>query len=277
MSERIVVEHQGGVAHVRLSRADKLNALDMAMFEALVETGSQLCQDASLRAVVISGEGRGFCAGLDFSIFAAMAGNDSGALLRGGTAQGGEGNFVQQACTVWQAVQVPVIAAVHGVAYGGGFQIALGADMRHVHPEARLSLREIEWGIVPDLSGIQFLRHLVPLDVAKELVFTGRVVSGTEAKALGLATHLSDDPLASAMTVASEIAKKSPDAVRVAKTLLNESQHLSFRAGLRREEELQLTLIGRPNQLEAVKAGLEKRPPQFANPEHLTPPPPRNK
>jgi enoyl-CoA hydratase/carnithine racemase len=168
---------------------------------------------------------------------------------------------------VWQEIPVPVIAAVHGVAYGGGLQIALGADMRHVHPEARLSVREIEWGIIPDMSGTQMLRHLVGLDVAKELTFTGRIVSGSEAKVLGLATQVSDDPLQSALDVAQQIAAKSPDAIRAAKRLLNASVHGSLEDGLRLEERTQLSLLGRPNQLEAVYAGLEKRPARFSDPE----------
>src|SRR5512143_586176 len=205
MSDRVVVTRlPGGVADVRLNRADKMNALDIPMFEALVEAGTELASDRTLRAVVLSGEGRAFSAGLDFSSFQSMAGGSrsgGGAapnLLSRGDASS-PANFAQRAAWVWTEVPVPVIAAVHGVAYGGGLQIALGADLRFVAPDAKLSVMEIKWGLVPDMSGTQTLRRLVRLDVAKELTFTGRVVSGTEAVALGLATRASEKPLDDAL------------------------------------------------------------------------------
>lgn len=270
MSDRVVVERlAGGVADVRLNRADKMNALDMPMFEALVATGSELARDASLRAIVLSGEGRAFSAGLDFTSFQSMAGQ---AGERGGPTLLARGhgdspaNFAQRAAWIWTEVPVPVIAAVHGVAYGGGLQIALGADLRFVAPDARLSVMEIKWGLVPDMSGTQTLRRLVRLDVAKELTFTGRVISGTEAVALGLATRVADDPRAAALALAAEIAMKSPDAIRAAKQLLDRSGVASIEDGLRLEESLQRGLIGRPNQIESVRANLEKRAPRFSDP-----------
>jgi len=175
-------------------------------------------------------------------------------------------NRAQLAAWIWQEVPVPVIAAVHGVAYGGGLQIALGADMRIVAPDARMSVMEIKWGLVPDMSGTQTLRRLVPLDVAKELTFTGRVISGTEAKSLGLATRLSERPREDALALAAEIASKSPDAIRAAKKLLQEAWQGSVADGLRLEENLQRSLIGRPNQVESVKANFEKRAPRFSDP-----------
>ena len=158
---------------------------------------------------------------------------------------------------------MPVIAAVHGVAYGGGLQIALGADIRFVAPDAKLSVMEIKWGLVPDMSGTQTLRHLVRLDVAKELTFSGRIVSGTEAVALGLATHVSDTPREAAFALAREIATKSPSAVRAGKRLLNASVTASVEEGLQLEAKLQTSLIGKPEQVEAVKANLERRAPRF--------------
>lgn len=269
MSDRVVIERlAGGVADVRLNRADKMNALDMPMFEALVATGAELARDASLRAVVLSGEGRAFSAGLDFGSFQSMAGQSE----RGGPALLSRGhdespaNFAQRAAWVWTEVPVPVIAAVHGVAYGGGLQIALGADLRFVAPDARLSVMEIKWGLVPDMSGTQTLRRLVRLDVAKELTFTGRVISGTEAVALGLATRVADDPRAAALELAAEIAAKSPDAIRAGKRLLDRSGVTSVEEGLQLEESLQRGLIGRPNQIESVRANLEKRAPRFSDP-----------
>jgi enoyl-CoA hydratase/carnithine racemase len=265
MSDRMIVERSGGVADVRLNRPDKLNALDGELFEALRATARALAGDRSLRAVVLSGEGRAFCAGLDMGSFAAMAGaprqNVAGDLLRAESTS--PANAAQSAAWAWTELPVPVIAAVHGVAFGGGLQIALGADVRIVAPDARLSVMEIKWGLVPDMAGTQLLRRLARLDVVKELTFSGRIVSGTEAVALGLATRTADDPRAAALELAREIAEKSPDAIRAAKRLLEASVQVSVAKGLALEASLQRSLIGRPNQVEAVKANLEKRPPKF--------------
>ncbi len=269
MSDRVIVSIEEGVADVRLNRPEKMNALDTAMFHALRDTGREIAENRSVRSVVISGEGRAFCAGLDFAGFQAMAGDQP---QREETTQRlidrGESpaNFAQLAGYIWQEVPVPVIAAVHGVAFGGGLQVALGADIRFVAPDARLSVMEVKWGLIPDMTGTQMLRHLVRLDVAKELTFTGRIVSGTEAVELGLASHVSDDPRKAALEMAREIASKSPDAVRAGKRLLNRSVHVSLSEGLALEEEIQRTLIGGPNQIEAVNANLGKRTPEFRDP-----------
>jgi len=258
---------EGGVADVRLNRPEKMNALDAAMFEGIAETGKALANDRSLRAVVLSGEGRAFCAGLDFASFMAMAGRDRPTRNLLDRADGGAANYAQQAAWAWAELPVPVIAAVHGVAFGGGLQIALGADIRYVTPDAQLSVMEIKWGLIPDMSGTQTLRRLVRLDVAKELTFTGRIVSGTEAVALGLATHVSSNPLQEALELAREIAGKSPNAIRVGKQLLNRAGVISVEEGLRLEESLQLGLIGKPNQVEAVQANLQRRVPRFSDPD----------
>jgi enoyl-CoA hydratase/carnithine racemase len=175
-------------------------------------------------------------------------------------------NFAQRAAWIWTELPVPVIAAVHGVAYGGGLQIALAADLRLVAPDARLSVMEIKWGLVPDMSGTQTLRRLVRLDVAKDLTFTGRVVSGEEAVSIGLATRVAADPRAAALELAAEIAEKSPDAIRAGKQLLDRSGVASVAEGLALEESLQRGLIGGANQIEAVRANMERRPPRFADP-----------
>jgi enoyl-CoA hydratase/carnithine racemase len=271
MPERIAVTVRDGVADVKLNRPEKLNALDQTMFEALVETGQELARDRSLRSVVLSGEGRAFSAGLDFSGFMAMAGQGSapGPATRNPLERepGRPANFAQSTAFVWIELPVPVIAAVHGVAYGGGLQIALGADIRLVTPDARLSIREIQWGLIPDMSGTQTLRHLVRQDVARELTYTGRIVSGTEAVELGLATHVSETPHQDALELAREIAGKSPDAVRAAKLLLTTAPVVSTEEGLLLEEKLQRPLIGGRNQIEAVQANLQKRDPKFDDPE----------
>ena len=268
MSDRVIVSVSEGVADVRLNRPEKLNALDVPMFQALVEAGRAVARDRSVRAVVLSGEGRAFCAGLDMGAFQAMAGAGSGGgpNLLARDDDGSPANFAQRAAWVWTEVPVPVIAAVHGVAFGGGLQVALGADLRLVAPDARLSVMEIKWGLVPDMSGTQTLRRLVRLDVAKELTFTGRIVEGAEAVALGLATRVEADPRAAALALAREIAGRSPDAIRAGKQLLDASGVVSVAEGLALEERLQRGLIGRPNQIEAVRANLEKRAPRFTDP-----------
>jgi enoyl-CoA hydratase/carnithine racemase len=268
--ERVSISVSGGVADVRLNRPDKINALDQAMFDALVAAGDRIGRDPAVRAVVLSGEGRGFCAGLDFTSFAAMAsdGRGSGGINRlGARAEGRITNLGQQAAYTWTELPVPVIAAVHGAALGGGLQIALGADIRIVAPEARMSVLEIRWGLIPDMTGTHMLRRLVPLDVAKELTWTGRMVSGEEAVRLGLATRVSEDPLADALVLARQIAGSSPQAIRAAKRLLNQSglvsQHQQFL-----DESMEMgRLIGSANQVEAVNAYFEKREPAFADPD----------
>ena len=268
MSDRVKVIRSEGVADVRLNRPEKMNALDQAMFEGLVDTGRELARDPSLRAVVLSGEGRAFSAGLDFASFMAMGGGGDApkrSLLD--REDGSPANFAQRAAWIWSEIPVPVIAAVHGVAFGGGLQIALAADLRIVHPDAKLSVMEIKWGLIPDMTGTQTLRHLVRLDVAKELTFTGRIVSGTEAQAIGLATQVGDDPRDAALAMAREIAGKSPHAIRAGKRLLNETVTATVKSGLELEEQLQRSLIGRPNQLEAVRANMEKRAPRFSDPD----------
>jgi enoyl-CoA hydratase/carnithine racemase len=263
MQDRVKVSIAQGVADVRLNRPDKMNALDGAMFEALVETGRGLRAERGLRAVVLSGEGRAFCAGLDVASF--MGGGGARSLLERNAES--PANFAQRAAWIWNELPVPVIAAVHGVAFGGGLQIALATDIRFVAPDARLSVMEIKWGLIPDMSASQTLRRLVRLDVAKELTFTGRVLSGEEAAALGLATHVSDTPREAALELAREIASKSPSAIRAGKQLLDATGVLDVEAGLRLEERLQKTLLGTSNQIEAVRANVEKREPRFSDPE----------
>ena len=264
MSDRVKIDFKDGVADVRMTRADKMNAIDSEMFEGLVQAGRALRDDKSVRAVVLSGEGRGFCAGLDMGSFAAMgSGNRQAGDPKLFERSESGANRAQLAAWIWQELPVPVIAAVHGVAYGGGLQIALGADIRIVAPDAKLSVMEVKWGLIPDMSGTQTLRRLVRQDVAKELTFTGRVFSGKEAVELGIATRASENPLDEALDLARQIALKSPDAVRAAKRLLNESWQGTVAEGLKLEETLQRSLIGQPNQIESVRANFEKRPPHF--------------
>ena len=230
---------------------------------------TQLAADRSVRAVVLSGDGKAFCAGLDTSLFAAMAEGspDEGAgqrhRRRPTTTSGAIRVEAVQAVRVWVDMAAPVIAAVHGVAVGGGFQLALGADLRVVAPDTQLGVFEIKWGIVPDMCGTQLLPRLVGPDVAKDLMFTGRVVTGAEAQALGLVTRLSDDPRTDALELAREIASRNPDAIKVMKRLVDASWTLSFDDGVREERDQTEGMIGSKNQLEAVIANLEQRPGRF--------------
>ena len=268
MEQRVSISISDGIADVRLVRADKMNALDAAMFEALVAATDRLAKEKSVRVVVLSGEGRAFCAGLDMGRFAAMK-EKGGNGVPGGESRDltarthGKANAAQQAVWGWRQLPVPVIAAVHGVAFGGGFQLALGADMRFVAPDTRMSIMEIKWGLVPDMAGTPILASLVRDDILRELTYTGRIFSAQEAMSYGLATRICDDPLAAAFEVAREIAGKSPDAIRAAKRMLN---NLSVDPGpaLLAESVEQQKLLGSPNQTEAVRANMEKRAPRFA-------------
>ncbi|MFN0093042.1 MAG: crotonase/enoyl-CoA hydratase family protein [Acidimicrobiales bacterium] len=268
MTDRVTIQIERGVADVRLNRPEKLNALDLPMFAALIEAGEAVAADPTVRAVVLSGEGRGFCSGLDFSAFQAMSGERRG---EGGGGVGenlfakrfGVANAGQQAVYVWSSMAAPVIAAIHGPALGGGAQLALGCDLRIVSPDAQLSILEIRWGLAPDMTGTQTLPRLVGLDVAKELTFTGRMVSGEEALRIGLATRLSERPRDDALALAQEIAAKNPHAIRGAKALLDQSCRVSLSEGLAAEERTIKALIGSPNQREAVKAFFDKRDPVF--------------
>jgi len=266
MSERISVKIEAGVADVRLTRADKMNALDDAMFEALLATGERLTKDKSVRVVVLSGEGRAFCAGLDMSNFGKMAAPKGEAKTSGGAVPGrleqrthGIANRPQYAAWLWRELPVPVIAAVHGVAYGGGFQVMLGADIRYVAPDTKLSIMEIKWGLVPDMAGTQIMRHLAREDIVRELTYTGRVFSGEEAGQYGFATRVTATPLDDALATAREIAGKSPSAIRAAKRLLNKAVSVDEAAGLIVESVEQEKLIGSPDQVEAIMSNLEKR------------------
>jgi enoyl-CoA hydratase/carnithine racemase len=269
--ERVTISIDGGVADVRMNRPEKINALDDAQFAAIVDAGEALKKQAAVRAVVLSGNGQGFCAGLDFGNLQRIAGGASadGAAQEKwpapniGDLDGRITHLPQQVCWVWQELEVPVIAAVHGVALGGGCQLALCADIRVVAPDAQFSVLEIRWGITPDMTATAMLPRLVGLDVAKELTFTGRMVSGEEAERIGMATNVSDTPLEDALAMAHEIAGKNPLAIRGGKKLLNASPYRGVAEQFEDERQTILPLLGSPNQVEAVMAYFEKRAPVF--------------
>jgi enoyl-CoA hydratase/carnithine racemase len=270
-ADRISVEVADHVATVTLTRPDKHNALDVAMFDAILATAQRLAGEPGVRAVVLHGAGPSFCSGLDVvSIMSAdtdptHSDTDPTRPLTD-RVHGEVPNWFQRASHDWLTLPVPVIAALHGNVFGGGLQIALGADIRIAAPDAKLSVMEVKWGLIPDMGITRTLPRLVAIDVAKELTYTGRVVSGTEAAALGLVTRVAEDPLAAARELAAEIASRSPDAVRRAKRLYEQSWTGADADTLALEAELQLELIGSPNQLAAVTAGLTKEPAQFTDP-----------
>ena len=261
--ERVRTSVADGIAEVRLSRGDKHNALDWAMLEAINGAISELEGASGVRAVLLSGEGPSFCSGLDFPSF--MAGEvafDDVFERRGGDGA----NFAQRTSHGWRQLEVPVIAALQGACFGGGLQFALGADVRIAAPDTRLSVMEIRYGLIPDMGLTQTLPGLVRIDVARELLFTGRIVEAAEALELGLITGIESDPLAAARALAAEIAAKSPHAIRAGKELLNRAWNAPPRDGLSLEAELQRGLLGTPNQIAAVQAALSKEPASFEDP-----------
>lgn len=264
MADRVIHERDTGVAHVRLNRPDKRNGLDLGMFQALAAVGRELAGDPSLRAVVLSGEGKGFCAGLDWMSFMGAPEATPAMLER---PEGEVANLAQKVAWVWREIPAPVIAAVHGFAFGGGLQIALGADIVYAAKDAELSAMEVRYGLIPDMGITQTLLKRVRPDVAKELICTARRFSGEEAAALGVITGAVDDPLVTARERATEIAGRSPQAVRAAKRLVDEGRALGPREGLLLETKLQMGLLGSPDQVEAARAVFEKREPKFGDPQ----------
>ncbi len=261
MSEPLQISVDGHVARVTLNRPDKANALNMDLFDALAEAGDSLAEDPAVRAVVLHGAGPNFCAGLDVDMFGGDGVGDIVASMQ--PLAPSPANRWQRAAYAWRELSVPVICAVAGVAYGGGLQVALGADLRYATADARLSIMEIKWGIIPDMAITTTLRDILPVDRIKELAWSGRVLGGEEALQLGLVTALHEDPLAAALTTAEAISNKSPDAIRAMKRLFNSAWQLPEVDALALEAELQLGVIGHPNQLEAVMANVEKRAPVF--------------
>lgn len=265
MTERVKVSVEKHVASVMLNRPEKHNALDLDMFEALAEAGQQLTRDRAVRAVVLEGAGVNFCAGIDTGMFAAGDSIINPAAMS--PVPGSPANLFQRAAYVWRELPVPVICAIHGTAFGGGLQIALGADLRYARPDARLSIMEIKWGLMPDMAITTTLCRCMPADRIKELAWTGRIVDGQEACDLGLVTAVHDNPSQAAHDTAAGIAGKSPDAIRAIKQLFDEAWSLPAPDALKLEATLQMKLLGERNQVEAVMANIERREPRFCDPD----------
>lgn len=263
MTQTVVLDRDGHIATVTINRPEKMNALDGSIFEGLVEIGEEVKSDPAIRVVVLKGAGGNFCAGIDINYLSQQNPADFKAHATS-LPQGVIANRFQRPSYIWQEVGVPVIAALDGVVFGGGAQIALGADIRIASPDIRMSIMEMKWGIIPDM-GITFsLPKLVRADVAKDLILTGRIVAADEALDIGLVTRIAEDPHAAAQEAAEAICNKNPDAVRHVKRLVEEGWTATPADGMRLEAELQSKIIGQPNQFEAIAANLQKRPPRFS-------------
>jgi enoyl-CoA hydratase/carnithine racemase len=238
-----------------------MNAMDPDMIAAIIDAGVQVAA-SDARAVVLSGEGNAFCAGLDVMSFAAMAGQDPHQLIEPRTH--GDANRWQEVSLVWRRIEVPVIAAIHGVCFGAGMQLALGADIRIAAQGTKFAIMEMKWGLVPDMGGMVLLPHLVRSDVLRHLTYTARPVEAAQAERWGLVTSLADDPLATARDLAAEIAGKSPSAIRAAKRLIEVAESGAPRSDvLMAESREQAALVGKPHQMEVIAAQMQKRPAVF--------------
>lgn len=260
MDERVTITVEDGIADVRLNRPDKMNALDPAMFAGLNSAIERLSTMSQVRVAVLSGEGRAFCAGLDMG---SMAGGGSGNDL--GARSHGVANTAQNVAWGWRALPMPVIAAVHGVALGGGFQIMSGACVRIARPETRLSIRETYWGLVPDMAGLALWRTLARDDVLRDLTYSAREFTAEQGERYGFITRLAEDPRAAAFELAREIAGRNPDAVKASKRLINLMADGDTATMLQAESDEQIKLMRSPNQVEAVRANMEKRAPVFTD------------
>ena len=254
---RVSVAYENHIAHVTLTRADKMNAMDPDMIDAIIAAGQEVAA-SDARAVVLSGEGKGFCAGLDVMSFSAMAGQDPQDLIMPRTH--GDTNRWQEVALVWRRVPVPVITAIHGVCYGAGFQLAMGADIRIAAPDSTLAVMEMKWGLIPDMGGMVLLPQLARSDVIRQLTYTARPIGAEQAERWGLLTSLAEDPVAAAGELAAEIAGKSPSAIRAAKRLIDLAESGADRETvLLAESQEQADLVGKPDQMEVIAASMQKR------------------
>lgn len=265
--DRIELTVDNHIALVSLARPEKMNALDSKMFEAIPMVGETLRNDKSVRAVIVSGQGSNFCSGLDKSNFEALFAQQSSNAVTSNLAERTHGiaNAVQYAAWMWRELPMPVIVAAQGVVFGGGLQIALGADIRVATPDSQFSILELKWGLIPDMSSTQIMRHMIRDDIIRELTYTARVFSAQEAREWGFITHIADDPMAHAQSLASNIALKNPHAIRASKRVIDQSYYQTQAEGLQMESSEQDNIIGSPNQLEAVMAVMQKRAPEFSD------------
>jgi enoyl-CoA hydratase/carnithine racemase len=263
MTDRVTIDIQDHVALVTMNRHDKMNALDPDQIDAIIAAGQEVSTTKGVRSVVLTGGPKAFCAGLDMASMANIAQDAQGDGLMPRTH--GIANKFQATAMVWAECPVPVIAAINGHTLGGGFQIALGPDIRIAAPDARFSVMELKWGIVPDMGGLHLARRLMRGDILRRLTYTAETFGAEQALDWGVVTEITDDPLARAMELATAIAGKSPDAIRAAKRLISETEQTSPADTLLAESRIQQELIGTANQMEAVMAGMQKRAPNFTD------------
>ncbi len=262
MTDRVTVDVHDHIAIVTLNRPEKMNALDADMFAGIVAATDEVAANNAVRAVVLTAAGDNFCAGLDVSNF---SGGGMDVLTERMTPPDGkDANYFQQPAIGLRDLPVPVIAALRGVVFGGGLQVAMGADIRIAAPDVRLSIMEIKWGLIPDMGLAVTARDQIPLDHLKRLTLTGDIITSAEAARCGVVTELAEDPVAAATQLAERMASRSPDAIRAGKAMLSQVFTSDRRSALSLEASTQLKIIGRPNQLEAMAAGLEKRDPKFS-------------
>ncbi|MEM8983788.1 MAG: crotonase/enoyl-CoA hydratase family protein [Pseudomonadota bacterium] len=261
MTERVHLSIADHIAVMELARPEKMNALDPAMFDAIIATTATIAGNADVRVVVLTGSGESFCSGLDIASFAADG--QASLLERMQPLPGTDANYYQQPALGLRRLPVPVIAALHGVVFGGGLQIAFGADLRIAAPDTRFSVMEVKWGVVPDMGITVTARDIIPADRMKRLALTGDVIDANEALTANLVTEVAESPRDRAMALATTIVNRSPDAVQATKLLCNRAVDGDTHAALRNEAETQLRVIGKPNQMEAVAANFAKRVPQF--------------
>ncbi|MRJ99952.1 crotonase/enoyl-CoA hydratase family protein [Aeromicrobium sp. S22] len=256
---RVITEIDGPVAYVSLNRPDKLNGVDLDTIDELIAAATALKENREIRAVVLQGRGRSFCAGLDF----ASAFTDKKRVARYFLAGPRLVNRFQRVNQVWRELPVPVIAVVQGHCYGAGLQLAACADFRFTTPDATWSILEAKWGLVPDMAGTVPFSELLPADVLMRLAMTGEQLTGERAVELGLATGVADDPLAAALALVEQIAQRSPDSVAATKRLVYGTRRGSLRATYRLERRLQSAMFKARNTAIARKAGAAKEAPVF--------------
>jgi enoyl-CoA hydratase/carnithine racemase len=255
---RVTITYENHIAFVRLTRADKMNAVDQEMIDAIIAAGQEVAA-SSARVAVISGEGKAFCAGIDITGLSGMMGKEPADALMPRTHGDGTTNQWQEVAMIWSRMDIPVIAAIHGVCFGAGIQLALGADIRIATPDAKFAVMEMKWGIVPDMGGMVLLPKLVRTDVLRRLTYTADPIGAAQAERWGIITEIADDPVAAATELATTIAGKSPAAIRTAKKLIAMAETDTAEDVLLAESRLQAELIGKPEQMEVIAAQFGKR------------------
>ena len=263
MNERVTINIENHVADVRFNRPDKMNALDKEQIQAIAAAGEELAAAKGVRAIVLSGNGAAFCAGLDMSLF--QPGQDEPVTTSLVERTYGNSNIFQHIVLLWRRLPAPVIAAIHGPCIGGGLQFASAADIRVVAPDVKMSIMEMRWGLIPDMGSFATWRNFVRDDVLRELTYTNRIFSGEEGKELGFVSHLSEDPIVKAMELATEIAGKNPDAIKASKRLINALPDMNEDEILMMESEEQTKVGGTSNQMEAVMSFMQKRAANFTD------------